>query len=70
MPMISSIALALISNNPGAMVVGPALMQTQNLRYSRLFEKEGREWKNFFARVLELADKPKDERKMLLNQER
>src|SRR6056300_361580 len=38
--MISSIALALISNNPGAMVVGPALMQTQNLRYSRLFEKE------------------------------
>ena len=38
--MISSIALALISNNPGAMVVGSALMQTQNLRYSRLFEKE------------------------------
>ena len=34
--MISSIALALISNNPGAMVVGPALIQTQNLRYSRL----------------------------------
>ena len=38
--MISSIALALISNNPSAMAVGPALMQTQNLRYSRLFEKE------------------------------
>ena len=38
--------------------------------FRRLFEKEGREWKNFFARVLELADKPKDERKMLLNQER
>jgi predicted Zn-dependent protease len=38
--MISSIALALISNNPGAMMVGSALMQTQNLRYSRLFEKE------------------------------
>ena len=38
--MISSIALALISNNPGAMVLGPAMMQTQNLRYSRLFEKE------------------------------
>ena len=37
---------------------------------NRLFEKEGREWKNFFARVLELADKPKDERKLLLNQER
>ena len=38
--------------------------------FRRLFEKEGREWKNFFARVLELADKPKDERKMLLNMER
>jgi len=38
--MISSIALALISNNPSAMTVGPALIQTQNLRYSRLFEKE------------------------------
>ncbi len=37
--------------------------------FRRLFEKEGREWKNFFARVLELADKPKDERKLLLNQE-
>ena len=38
--MISSIALALISNNPNAMIVGPAMLQTQNLRYSRLFEKE------------------------------
>jgi predicted Zn-dependent protease len=38
--MISSIALALISNNPQAMVVGQAFLQTQSLRYSRLFEKE------------------------------
>ena len=38
--MISSIALAVISNNPNAMIVGPAMLQTQNLRYSRLFEKE------------------------------
>jgi hypothetical protein len=35
--MISSIALALISNNPQAMVVGQAFLQTQSLRYSRLF---------------------------------
>ena len=38
--MISSIALAVISNNPNAMIVGPAMLQTQNLRYSRLFEKD------------------------------
>jgi len=38
--IISSIALALITNNPNAIAVGPALLQTQNLRYSRLFEKE------------------------------
>jgi len=38
--MISSIALAILSNNPNAMAVGPALLQTQSLRYSRLFEKE------------------------------
>tara|TARA_Y100001936_G_scaffold151218_1_gene147472 strand:- start:2088 stop:3518 length:1431 start_codon:yes stop_codon:yes gene_type:complete len=37
---VSSIAIALISNNPNAMVVGPAILQQQNLRYSRLFEKE------------------------------
>jgi len=37
---VSSIAIALISNNPNAMVVGPAIMQQQSLRYSRLFEKE------------------------------
>jgi predicted Zn-dependent protease len=38
--MISSIALALISNNPQAMAVGQAFLQSQSLRYSRLFEKE------------------------------
>ena len=38
--MVSSIAIALISNNPNAMAVGPAILQSQNLRYSRLFEKE------------------------------
>tara|TARA_B100000035_G_scaffold256864_1_gene226857 strand:+ start:73 stop:1515 length:1443 start_codon:yes stop_codon:yes gene_type:complete len=38
--IISSIALALITNNPNALAVGPAFLQTQNLRYSRLFEKE------------------------------
>jgi len=38
--LVSSIAIALISNNANAMAVGPAIMQAQNLRYSRLFEKE------------------------------
>ncbi len=38
--MVSSIAIALISNNPNAISVGPAFLQSQNLRYSRLFEKE------------------------------
>jgi predicted Zn-dependent protease len=38
--IISSIALALISNNPQAMAVGQAFLQSQSLRYSRLFEKE------------------------------
>ena len=38
--MVSSIAIALISNNPNAMAVGPAILQSQSLRYSRLFEKE------------------------------
>jgi len=37
--MISSIALALISSNPQALAVGQAFLQTQGLRYSRLFEK-------------------------------
>ena len=38
--MVSSIAIALISNNPNAMAVGPAILQSQSLRYSRLFEME------------------------------
>ena len=38
--MASSIAIALITNNPNAVAVGPAILQSQNLRYSRLFEKE------------------------------
>ncbi len=38
--MVSSIAIALISNNPNAIATGPAFLQSQNLRYSRLFEKE------------------------------
>ena len=38
--MISSIALALVTNNPNAIAIGPAVLQNQNLRYSRLFEKE------------------------------
>ncbi len=38
--ILSSIALALITNNPNAIAIGPALLQTQSLRYSRLFEKE------------------------------
>ena len=38
--MVSSIAIALISNNPNAMAVGPAILQSQSLRYSRLFERE------------------------------
>ena len=38
--MVSSIALALISSNPQALAVGQAFLQTQGLRYSRLFEKE------------------------------
>ena len=38
--MVSSIAIALISNNPNAISVGPAFLQSQNLRYSRLFERE------------------------------
>ncbi len=38
--MVSSIAIGLLSNNPNAMAFGPAFLQTQSLRYSRLFEKE------------------------------
>ena len=38
--MASTIAIALISNNPNAIMAGPAILQTENLRYSRLFERE------------------------------
>ncbi|MBH20891.1 MAG: peptidase M48 [Rhodobiaceae bacterium] len=38
--MVSSIAIGILSNNPNAMAFGPAFLQTQSLRYSRLFEKE------------------------------
>ncbi len=38
--LVSSIALALISNNPTAVIAGPAFIQQQNLRYSRSFERE------------------------------
>ena len=34
--MVSSIAIALISNNPNAMAVGPAILQSQSLRYLSL----------------------------------
>ena len=35
--------------------------------FRRLFENEGRKWEQFFVKVLELADKSKAERKMLLS---
>ena len=38
--MVSAIALAIISNNPTAFIAGPAALQQQQLRYSRIFEKE------------------------------
>jgi beta-barrel assembly-enhancing protease len=38
--MISAIALAIISNNPTAFITGPAALQQQQLRYSRIFERE------------------------------
>lgn len=38
--MVSAIALAIISNNPTAFVAGPAALQQQQLRYSRMFERE------------------------------
>ena len=38
--MVSSLAIALISNNPNAIALGPSILQQQSLRYSRLFEKE------------------------------
>src|SRR5210317_1995204 len=63
--MISSIALALITNNPSAMVVGPALMQTQNLRYSRLFEKEAD--RVGFANLIRAGYNPKSMGEMFEN---
>ncbi len=38
--MISAIALAIVSNNPTAFITGPAALAQQQLRYSRIFEKE------------------------------
>jgi|TARA_B110000285_G_scaffold229853_1_gene295421 predicted Zn-dependent protease len=38
--MASSIAIAMISKNPNAIALGPAAIQSESLRYSRLFEKE------------------------------
>lgn len=38
--LVSSIAVAIASNNPGAFIAGPALLQQQSLRYSRAFERE------------------------------
>jgi len=38
--MVSAIALALVSNNPTAFMTGPAALAQQQLRYSRIFERE------------------------------
>ena len=38
--MVSSIALAIVTNNPTAMMAGPAALAQQQLRYSRIFERE------------------------------
>ena len=38
--MVSAIALAIVSNNPQAFIVGPAALAQQQLRYSRIFERE------------------------------
>jgi predicted Zn-dependent protease len=38
--LVSSIAVAILSNNPQAIAMAPALMQSESLRYSRLFERE------------------------------
>ena len=38
--LVSSIAVAILSNNPEAIAVAPALLQSESLRYSRLFERE------------------------------
>jgi len=38
--MVSALALALVSNNPTAFMTGPAALAQQQLRYSRIFERE------------------------------
>ena len=38
--LISSIALAIVSNNPTAFIAGPAALAQEQLRYSRVFERE------------------------------
>ena len=38
--MVSAIALAIASNNPTAFIAGPAALAQQQLRYSRIFERE------------------------------
>ena len=38
--LVSSIAVAIATNNPGAFIAGPAFLQQQSLRYSRAFERE------------------------------
>ena len=38
--MVSAMAAALATNNPTAFMAGPAFLQQQSLRYSRLFERE------------------------------
>ncbi len=38
--MVSAIALAIVSNNPSAFIAGPAALAQQQLRYSRIFERE------------------------------
>ena len=63
--MVSSIAIALISNNPNAISVGPAFLQQQNLRYSRLFEKEAD--RVGFANLVKAGYNPKSMGEMFEN---
>ena len=63
--MVSSIAIALISNNPNAMAVGPAILQSQSLRYSRLFEKEAD--RVGFANLVKAGDHPESMGEMFEN---
>jgi predicted Zn-dependent protease len=63
--MVSSIAIALISNNPNAISIGPAFLQSQNLRYSRLFEKEAD--RVGFANLVKAGYNPKSMGEMFEN---